>query len=48
MTDLPYPTQAEIEAQILAARKARAETLGVLVRSAVHWLTHPRRALRHA
>jgi hypothetical protein len=42
------PTPAEIEAQILAARKLRAETLAQMMTGAWRWLSHPRLGLRHA
>jgi len=41
-TDTAFPTPAEIEAHILAARKLRAETISDLVTAALRWLTQPR------
>ena len=42
------PTPAEIEAQILAARKLRAETLARMMTAAWRRLSHPGVGLRRA
>ena len=47
-SDFHAPTQTEIEAHILAARKQRAEAFAQMTTAALRWLTHPRFGLRHA
>jgi hypothetical protein len=42
------PSPAEIEAQIAAARVARAEAIAAMMRSVAHWLAHPHFAHRTA
>ena len=47
-TDTPFPTPAEIEAHIAAARKLRAETLSKMMTAGLRWLTQPRTGHRTA
>ncbi len=46
--DFHFPTPDEIDAHILAARKAQAQAMAKMVKAAFHWITHPRAAFHHA
>lgn len=46
--EISFPTPQEIDAQIRAAEKARAQMIGNWLRAAAQWLAHPQFGVRTA